>query len=89
MRPEVSQSELEAGKRARQDEGSPSSGKARGMCGKAAGPLGAWTKKGQMLVLASLTSAGDHRGQVASKMAQKYRREDFKEKELGSGPSPE
>lgn len=41
-----------------------------------------------MLLQASYTSTGDHRGQVASKMDQKYRREGFREKGLDGGPSP-
>lgn len=39
MRSEVSQSKPRLG-RVGQDEGSPSKGKAREMCGKVAGPLG-------------------------------------------------
>lgn len=81
MRSEVSQSKLEAGKRVGQDEGSPSLGE--GDVWEGCRSPGAWTKEGRLL-LANYTSTGDH-----SKMAQKYRREGFKEKGLGGGPSPE
>lgn len=57
------------------------------MCEKVAGPLGDGKKEGRIL-LASYSSTGDQRGQVASKMAQKYRRKGFKEKGLGGGSSP-
>lgn len=86
MRSEVSRSKLEAGKRVGQDEGSPSLGE--GDVWEGCRSPGAWTKEGRLL-LANYTSTGDHRGQVTSKMAQKYRREGFKEKGLDCGPSPE
>lgn len=45
--------------------------------------------KGGRLLLARYTSTVNHRGQVTSKMAQKYRREGCKDKGLGGGPPSE